>query len=133
LTTALGVEPLEVYSAGDMCMAVLKDANAVRGLRPDFAALAVLEQPGVIVTAAGDGGYDFVSRFFAPAKGVAEDAVTGSAHCMMAPYWAERLGKDELRGFQASKRGGEVICRLAGDRVQLEGTCVVYMLGEVVI
>jgi PhzF family phenazine biosynthesis protein len=133
LTAALGVEPLEVYYAADMCMAVLKDAEAVRGLTPDFAAIAAIDRPGVIVTAVGDGEYDFVSRFFAPAKGIAEDAVTGSAHCMLAPYWAGRLGKSELRGFQASKRGGEVICRLAGDRVGLEGTCVVYMLGEVVI
>src|SRR6185312_7369104 len=79
---------------------------------------------------AGDGPYDFVSRYFAPAKGIPEDPVTGGAHCMLAPYWAERLGKKAFRAFQASPRGGEIICRLMGDRVELEGTCVFYLEGE---
>lgn len=72
-----------------------------------------------------------VSRYFAPAKGIPEDPVTGAAHCMLAPYWARRLGKTEFRAFQASRRGGEVLCRLAGDRVELEGSCVFYLEGEV--
>ena len=87
----------------------------------------------VSLTAPGDSGYDFVSRYFAPAKGIPEDPVTGSAHCMLAPYWAGRLGKSAFRAFQASQRGGEVICRLTGDRVELEGGCVFYMEGEVEI
>ena len=85
------------------------------------------------MTAPGDGGYDSVSRYFAPAKGIPEDPVTGAAHCMLAPYWAERLGKTEIRAFQASRRGGEVLCRLAGDRVELAGACVFYLEGEVEI
>ena len=98
-----------------------------------MAALARMDRPGVIVTALGDGIYDFVSRYFAPAKGIPEDPVTGAAHCMLAPYWAKRLGKNAFRAFQASRRGGEIICRLAGDRVELEGACVFYLEGEVEI
>ena len=96
----------------------------MRALAPDMAALAGLDRPGVIVTALGDGAYDFVSRYFAPAKGIPEDPVTGAAHCMLAPYWAKRLGKTMFRAFQASRRGGEITCRLVGDRVKLEGACV---------
>jgi predicted PhzF superfamily epimerase YddE/YHI9 len=86
----------------------------------------------VIVTARADegAGYDFVSRFFAPAAGVAEDPVTGSAHCVLAPYWAAKLGRGELVGFQASKRGGFVRLRHAGDRVHLGGRAVTVMRGE---
>jgi predicted PhzF superfamily epimerase YddE/YHI9 len=86
--------------------------------------------PGLIVTARGAGGFDFVSRSFAPAKGVPEDAVTGAAHCMLAPYRAERLGKAGFFAYQASSRGGELRCRLAGDRVELEGNCVFYLESE---
>jgi predicted PhzF superfamily epimerase YddE/YHI9 len=94
-------------------------------------ALARKDRGGLIVTAPGDGIYDFFSRYFAPAKGIPEDPVTGSAHCTLAPYWAKRSGKTVFRAFQASRRGGEVICRLAGDRIELEGTCVFYLEGEV--
>ena len=95
-------------------MAVLENAKVVRELVPDMASIARMDRPGVIVTAPGDDRYDFVSRYFAPAKGIPEDPVTGAAHCMLAPYWAKRLGKTELRAFQASRRGGEVMCRLMG-------------------
>ena len=111
-------------------MAVLEDAATVRRLAPDMATIASMGRPGVIVTAPGDGEYDFVSRYFAPAKGIPEDPVTGAAHCMMAPYWASRLGKTEFNAYQASKRGGEIACRLIGDRVELEGGCVFYIEGE---
>ena len=87
----------------------------------------------MIVTASGDGTYDFVSRYFAPAKGIPEDPVTGAAHCMLAPYWARRLGKTEFHAFQASQRGGEIICRLVRDRIELEGNCVFYLEGHVEI
>jgi len=90
-----------------------------------------LDRPGVIVTARSSGHYDFVSRYFAPAKGIPEDPVTGAAHCMLAPYWAKRLRKTEFRAFQASPRGGEVICRLLNDRVELQGECVFYLEGEI--
>lgn len=133
LAEALGTEPAEVYAESFNYMAVLKGAHEVRRLEPDFAAIAQLDRSGLIVTAEGDGAYDFVSRYFAPAKGIDEDPVTGSAHCMLTPYWAARLGKLELRAFQASQRGGEILCRLAGERVQLEGTCVFYLQGEAVI
>ena len=133
LAEALGVVPIEVFENAFNYMAVLQSPQVLRALAPDMAALAGMDRGGVIVTARGDGSYDFVSRYFAPAKGIPEDPVTGSAHCMLAPYWAEKLGKKEFRAFQASRRGGEVICRLVGDRVELEGTCVFYLEGEVQI
>ena len=133
LANALGVVPVEVMANAFNYMALLQSAQVVRALAPDMAALARMDRPGVIVTAQGDGNYDFVSRYFAPAKGIPEDPVTGAAHCMLAPYWAKRLGKTAFHAFQASRRGGEIICRLAGDRVELEGTCVFYLEGEVEI
>jgi PhzF family phenazine biosynthesis protein len=133
LAAALGVTPVEVFVNAFNYMATLESPQAVRELAPDFAALARMDRPGVIVTARGDGAYDFVSRYFAPAKGIAEDPVTGAAHCMLAPYWANRLGKRAFRAFQASRRGGEIVCRVVHDRVELEGNCVFYLEGEVEI
>jgi predicted PhzF superfamily epimerase YddE/YHI9 len=78
----------------------------------------------------GDGGYDFISRYFAPANDIPEDPVTGGAHCALAPYWAKRLKKTAFRAFQASRRGGEIRCRLIGERVELEGSCVFYLEGR---
>lgn len=130
LAEALGVTPREVYSNVFNYMAILDSAATVRALAPDMAAIAATDRPGVIVTAPGEEGYDFVSRYFAPAKGIPEDPVTGAAHCMLAPYWTGPLAKTTFRGYQASKRGGEVICRLDGDRVELEGACVFYLEGE---
>lgn len=131
LTEALGAAPREVLGNLFNYMAVMESADVVRALEPDMSQLVRLDRPGVIVTAAGDDGYDFVSRYFAPRKGIPEDPVTGAAHCMLAPYWATRLHKNEFRAFQASRRGGEVVCRLAGDRVELEGSCVFYLEGEI--
>jgi predicted PhzF superfamily epimerase YddE/YHI9 len=133
LGEALGAVPAVVTGNAFNYLAVFDSADVVRELAPDMAAIARLDRPGVIVSAPGDGGYDFVSRYFAPAKGVPEDPVTGGAHCMLAPYWAQRLGKNEFRAFQASRRGGEIVCRLAGDRVELEGSCDFYLEGEVEI
>jgi len=130
LADALRVEPVEVFVNAFNYMAVLESAGVVRQVAPDMVAIARLDRPGVIVTAAGDGAYDCVSRYFAPAKGIPEDPVTGAAHCMLAPYWAARLGKSQLRAYQASKRGGELTCRVVGERVELEGQCVFYMEGE---
>ena len=110
---------------------VLSDAAEVRGMTPDFAALAQLDARCVIVTAPGDvEGVDFVSRVFAPRVGVDEDPVTGSAHCTLAPYWAERLGSTELVGEQASERGGIVKINVEGDRVHLGGQAVTIASGE---
>jgi PhzF family phenazine biosynthesis protein len=133
LTEALGAEPTEVYVNQFNYMAIFDNAETVRGLTPDMAVVAGMGRPGVIVTAPGEAEYDFVSRYFAPAKGIPEDPVTGAAHCMLVPYWSARTGKTDFRAFQASKRGGEVICRLLGDRVDLEGACVFYLEGEAAI
>jgi PhzF family phenazine biosynthesis protein len=134
LIAALGVTPVEVTVNEFNYLAALETAGQVRQLAPDFAAIARLDRSGVIVTAQGDQsgggqGYDFVSRYFAPAKGIPEDPVTGGAHCSLVPYWAKRLGKTEFRAFQASPRGGEIACRLAGTRVTLGGACVFYLEG----
>lgn len=131
LAEALGAVPLEVWVNEFNYMARLESAQAVRELAPDMAAIARMDRSGVIVTAPGDEHYDFVSRYFAPAKGIPEDPVTGGAHCMLAPYWAGQLGKAEFRAYQASQRGGEMLCRLAGDRVEMEGACVFYLEGAV--
>jgi PhzF family phenazine biosynthesis protein len=133
LVQALGARPLEVQENNFNYLALLESAQVLRALTPDFAAIARLDRPGVIVTSSAEGNYDFLSRYFAPAKGIPEDPVTGSAHCMLAPYWASRLGKTAFRAFQCSPRGGEVLCRLRGDRVELEGSCVFYLEGEIEI
>jgi len=129
LANALGAVPVDVVANEFNYMVLLDNAQVVRDLAPDLAAIARFETSGVIVTAAGEAPYDFVSRYFAPAKGVPEDPVTGAAHCMLAPYWAQRLAKTSLRGFQASRRGGEVRCRLDGGRVELCGECAFYLEG----
>jgi PhzF family phenazine biosynthesis protein len=133
LAAALGVVPVEICADQSNFLVLLESAQLLRSLAPDIPAIARLDRGGVIVTAPGDGGYDFISRYFAPAKGIPEDPVTGSAHCMLAPYWAKKLGKTELRAFQASARGGQIICRLTGDRIELEGNCVFYLEGQVEI
>jgi len=129
LVAALGTTPVEVHANEFNYMALLPSEQSVRELTPDMAAIARLDRTGVIVTAAGNGEYDFVSRYFAPAKGIPEDPVTGGAHCMLAPYWSERIKRREFRAYQTSARGGEIVCRLKGDRVELEGACVFYMSG----
>jgi predicted PhzF superfamily epimerase YddE/YHI9 len=114
-------------------MIELADETAVVAIDPNYDALRTLPARGVIVTAAAnDPGVDFVSRFFGPGSGVDEDPVTGSAHCALGPFWGERFGRDELTGYQASKRGGTVRVRLAGDRVLLGGHAVTVLRGELV-
>ncbi|MFI7545737.1 PhzF family phenazine biosynthesis protein [Actinoplanes sp. NPDC049599] len=132
-----GATPLAVHRAdqlGDL-LALLPDEAAVRALRPDFRALAALRAGtglrafiGTAPAPAG-AGYDFVSRFFAPADGINEDPVTGGAHTVLAPYWSRRLGRDELTGFQASARTGTVRTALRGDRVELTGRAVTVLDG----
>jgi len=134
LAEALGVVPREVRRSRFDALVVLGSEAEVRAAAPDFRALGRLDVRGTIVTArAGGGGADFVSRFFAPAVGVDEDPVTGSAHCCLAPYWCARFGRDELTGFQASARGGEVRVRVAGDRVRLGGRAVTVLRGSLVV
>jgi PhzF family phenazine biosynthesis protein len=130
LGEALGSAPVEVVGDNLNYLVLLENAQILRQLSPDIAAIARLDRSGVIVTAPGDGNYDFVSRYFAPAKGIPEDPVTGGAHCALVPYWAKRLNKTAFRAFQASPRGGEIICRLVRDRVELEGSCVFYLEGQ---
>jgi predicted PhzF superfamily epimerase YddE/YHI9 len=126
---ALGFAPLEVWRNEFNYLALVPELFSLYALSPDLAAVARLDRPGLIVTAQGEGEFDFTSRYFAPAKGVDEDPVTGGAHCMLAPFWAPRLGKQEFLARQASPRGGTVRCRLRGARVELEGACVFYLEG----
>jgi PhzF family phenazine biosynthesis protein len=109
----------------------VQDEATVRGMQPDFAALKAVTRHGVIVTSrASTPGFDFISRFFAPAVGINEDPVTGGAHCALAPYWAAKLDRVEMTGFQASARGGVVRVRYLGDRVDLIGAAVTTLRGE---
>lgn len=130
LIEGLGAQPAEVLAADDY-IAVFDSEAAVRALKPDMALLSEFELRGVCATAPGEGAVDFVSRFFAPAVGIPEDPVTGSAHCELAPYWAARLGKNCLRARQISRRGGDVACELQGDRVILAGAAVTFMKAEI--
>ena len=133
LLNALGVEAVNVGQNRMDTIVEVASEGTVRATQPDMALLATVPTRGVIVTSRSTSpDYDFVSRFFAPAAGIPEDPVTGSAHCCLAPYWAERLGKDELVGYQASPRGGIVRVRLAGDRVKLIGQAVTVLRGELV-
>jgi PhzF family phenazine biosynthesis protein len=128
---ALGAAMLDCRRGPNWLLRV-GDETALRGLAPDLRALAAHPDRGFIVTApADDPGVDFVSRYFAPNFGVDEDPVTGSAHCMLAPYWAERLGKSELEARQCSARGGDLRCRMLGDRVQVGGQARLYLTGDI--
>jgi PhzF family phenazine biosynthesis protein len=131
LLEALGGNPREVWAARDY-MVVYGSESEVRELAPDMRRLAEADRFAVIVTAPAETeGYDFVSRFFAPAQGVPEDPVTGSAHCTLAPYWAQRLGKRRLRARQVSARGGDLVCEWKGERVEIAGSAVLYLKGVI--
>ena len=127
---ALGQTPAELLAASRDYLAVFANEDEVRALNPDRAALMALDRDGLIVTAPGESA-DFVSRFFAPRLGVFEDPVTGSAHCTLVPYWAKRLGRDELSAAQISGRGGELRCAALGERVKMAGRCVLYLEGTI--
>jgi PhzF family phenazine biosynthesis protein len=132
LTGALGVEPLEILGSAEDILVVLESAEAVRALQPDIAALSAVDCRGTIVTAKGR-DCDFVSRFFAPRVGIAEDPVTGSAHCVLIPYWAEKLGRRKLHARQVSRRGGELFCEDRGQRVGIAGKAVFFLEGTLSI
>lgn len=123
--------PSEVLKSRDI-MLVYETESDILALQPDFSALAKLDLLGVIVTAKGKNS-DFVSRFFAPSAGVNEDPVTGSAHCNLIPYWANKLGKNTLHAFQISKRRGELWCELKQDRVLMSGEAITYLKGVIYI
>ena len=127
--------PKELYKARYL-LAVWDDPKIIRGIENPDNVARVLRKVGIwglIATAKGDNGYDFVSRFFAPDKGVPEDPVTGSAHCALTPYWAKRLGKKTLKARQVSPRGGDITCTDDGARTILSGPCALYMTGEIAI
>jgi PhzF family phenazine biosynthesis protein len=128
---ALGGSPVEVLAARD-CMVVYKSEAEVRALKPNLQGLMEIDYFAVIATAPGD-ELDFVSRFFAPAKGVPEDPVTGSAHTTLIPYWAGKLGKTKLHARQVSPRTGELFCELAGNRVKISGKAAPYMKGTITV
>lgn len=129
LASALGARPRKAYMARDL-LAIFESQSEVRSLRPDFQRIAALNAFAVIVSAPGD-TVDFVSRFFAPGAGIDEDPVTGSSHCTLAPYWAARLGKNQLTAKQLSPRGGDLLCELRGERVVIAGHVVEYLRGEI--
>ena len=131
LVRGLGAQPSEVLKARDY-LAVFASEAEVRALKPDFAVLQTLDCLGIIATAPGE-DCDFISRFFAPAAGINEDPVTGSAHCTLIPYWSQRLSKPTLLARQVSARGGELICRADGERVFIGGRATTYLRGEIQI
>lgn len=133
LLKALGAEATYVGKNKFDYLVEVASEDAVRGLSPDMTALRKIPARGIMVTArASSGGFDFVSRFFAPGSAVDEDPVTGSAHCCLCPYWSKKLGKTEMTAYQASARGGVVRVKLAGDRVKLGGQAVTVLRGELI-
>jgi len=124
-------QPLAVYRSRDY-LVVYETEEDIIEIEPDFFALSKMDTLGVIVTAPGK-DVDFVSRFFEPGAGVAEDPVTGSAHCNLIPYWADKLGKNKLHAYQLSARKGELWCELKGDRVLISGKAVTYLKGEIFV
>lgn len=129
LVDALGAKPQSILGARDY-LCVFENEDQVLALKPNMDKIAATDRFAVIVTAPGK-DCDLVSRFFAPAKGVPEDPVTGSAHCTLIPYWAKRLGKTKLHARQVSKRGGELFCELRGERVRIAGRAVKFLEGHI--
>ncbi|HTU45963.1 MAG TPA: PhzF family phenazine biosynthesis protein [Bryobacteraceae bacterium] len=131
LAAAMGGAPIEILAARDYLIRYASDAE-VRQLAPDLETLKKIDRFAFIATAPGQ-NCDFVSRFFAPAKGVPEDPVTGSAHCTLIPYWAKELGKTSFRARQISRRGGELACKLMGDRVEIAGHAALFLRGRIIV
>ncbi len=133
ITDALGAEPLELYKAPDW-VAVYDDATIVQDMMPDMQKLSKIKEcRGIIVTAKGTGDIDFVSRWFGPNEGIDEDPVTGSAHCVLSPYWATKLGKTSFKAKQVSARGGDLNCDLKGDRVFITGKATLFLKGIIYV
>jgi PhzF family phenazine biosynthesis protein len=133
LIDALGIAPQEVYRSAQDYLVIYKNKEQILSVRPDLNKLINIDLRGVIVSsqAKDSDNCDFVSRFFAPKCGFLEDPVTGSAHCILTPYWSAKLGKNSLKAKQLSKRGGELLCELAADRVLIAGNAVLYMKGVI--
>jgi len=134
LAAALQVRPSAVWETDEDWVVLLENERFVQELQPDFARVSQLAARGLIVTAMGGStGFDFVSRFFVPKLGINEDPVTGSAHCSLAPFWADRLGKQHFRAWQASRRGGVLEVQLMGDRVLLLGRALTTLRGQLLV
>lgn len=131
IIAAMGGIPVETLGARDYLL-VYATAGEVKALSPDMQALSKMDRFAFIATAPGE-DCDFVSRFFAPARGIPEDPVTGSAHCTLIPYWAEKLSKTDLHARQISPRGGELFCRLRGERVEIGGRAALFLRGQIFI
>ena len=131
LIKGLGATPIEVYKSMDV-LAVFETEAEVAALNPDFRLLKTIDTRGIIATAKGD-KVDFISRFFAPAAGVDEDPVTGSAHSQLTPYWSNKLNKNKLNARQISKRGGKLRFEMKGNRVLISGQAVTYLIGEIMV
>ena len=127
--SALGKPPTEVFKARDLLVVYESEEDIIQ-VQPDFTKLAEIDTLGIIVTAPGQ-KVDFVSRFFVPKAGIDEDPVTGSAHCMLIPFWAKRLGKSTMEAKQVSKRGGHLYCEFRGQRVDIAGQAVTYLIGDI--
>lgn len=132
LNVAFGVKPQAAFAGRDDIMLVFEKEEDIDNLVPDFSKISESKVRGIICTARSE-KYDFVSRFFAPAVGVNEDPVTGSAHTMLIPYWAKQLNKTEMIARQVSKRGGTVYCKNLGERVEIGGNAITYLIGQVEI
>jgi predicted PhzF superfamily epimerase YddE/YHI9 len=132
LVDGLGAVPAEVVQIEDNYFAVYESQEEIRRIRPDFRLLEKLHPAGVAITAPGENS-DFVSRYFVPSYGIPEDPVTGSTHCSLAPYWAQRLGKTSLHARQISERGGELWCEVSRERVILKGNAALTLRGELLI
>lgn len=130
VTKALGARPEALYANRRDMMALYGSEQDIRALKPDARLVSKLDGVCMICTAPGE-DHDFVSRVFCPGAGIFEDPVTGSAHCALVPFWAERLGRESLRAHQASNRGGDIRCENAGDRVKIAGRAVTYMTGSI--
>jgi hypothetical protein len=131
---ALGIDPPKELHRGRYLLGVWDDPTVIRGIDDCGEIAGVLRTQkfwGMVVTAKGDQGYDFVSRFFAPDKGVPEDPVTGSAHTILTPFWAKRLAKKTMKARQVSPRGGDLICMDEGARTVIAGKCAPYLVGEI--
>ncbi len=131
LIKGLKATPIETLKSRDY-LAIFSSEDVIRSIKPDFEILKELDCLGIIISAGGDDS-DFVSRFFAPSAGTNEDPVTGSAHTTLTPYWSKKLGKETLHAFQISGRQGEIFCKDLGDRVEISGQAITYLIGEIEI
>lgn len=132
IAQAFGQYPVAFFTGYDD-IAVFERAEDIRDMQPDFNMLKNHKTRGVLITAPGDHDYDFISRAFFPRLNINEDPVTGSAHCLLAPYWSERLKKKSFKAHQASERGGDLYCEIKGDRLEITGNAALYMKGEIYV